>query len=219
MVGPVEFRTKVADLLSRRRRLRVEDASLVPSAVLLLFYEKDRRLHLLLTKRTDRVAHHKGQMSFPGGARDPADRSLLATALRESAEEIGLRTHSVEILGALDDTPTVASNYIITPYVGYLSSPPELTLCREEVDEVVELPLDALSDSDYPNNEFLVCDGGPQRVPGYRYDGHIIWGATARLISQFLDLMKGEAGAPVAGCAAHHSTLVLGADTPGMQSP
>lgn len=190
--SPVDFKSVVAALLQKRARAEAGDSDLIPSAVLMPIYEKDGRLHLLFTKRTERVAHHKGQISFPGGARDPGDRSLLDTALRESSEEIGLDPSTVEVLGALDDTPTVASNYVITPYVGFLSAPPALELSREEVDRVIELPLEALLNHRKPAHERMEEAGVIREVPGYRCSGHFIWGATARLVTQFLDVVRPE---------------------------
>src|SRR3990172_13210494 len=185
----LEFKHKVARVLQSRRRKQAVCSGFGLSAVLVPFYEKEGKVHLLFTKRTDRVAHHKSQISFPVGAKDPGDRTLLQTALRESAEEIGLDVTTVEVLGALDDTPTVASKYVITPYVAALNGPPLLTVNREEVEEVIELPFEALHDDRNPRNERLVVDGVPRQVMAYRYDGHVIWGATASMLKQFLALV------------------------------
>ena len=189
----LEFKHKVARVLQSRRRKQAVCSGFGLSAVLVPFYEKEGKVHLLFTKRTDRVAHHKSQISFPGGAKDPGDRTLLQTALRESAEEIGLDVAAVEVLGALDDTPTMASKYVITPFVAALNGSPLLTVNREEVEEVIELPLEALLEGRNPRNERLVVDGGATRqVMAYRYDGHVIWGATASVLKQFLDLARLE---------------------------
>src|SRR3972149_6299581 len=188
----LEFKHKVARVLQSRRRKQAVCSGFGLSAVLVPFYEKEGKVHLLFTKRTDRVAHHKSQISFPGGVKDPRDRTLLQTALRESVEEIGLDVATVEVLGALDDTPTVVSKYVITPYVAALNGPPLLTVNREEVEEVIELPFEALHDDRNPRNERLVVDGVPRQVMAYRYDGHVIWGATASMLKQFLDLARLE---------------------------
>ena len=188
----LEFKHKVARVLQSRRREQVVCSGFELSAVLMPFYEKEGKVHLLFTMRTDRVAHHKSQISFPGGAKDPRDRTLLQTALRESAEEIGLDVTTVEVLGALDDTPTVVSKYVITPYVAALNGPPLLTVNREEVEEVIELPFEALLDGRNPRDERLVVDGAPRQVMAYCYDGHVIWGATASMLKQFLDLVRPE---------------------------
>src|SRR5262245_56549999 len=90
-----------------------------PAAVLVPFLEKEGETYLLFTRRTESVRDHKGQISFPGGARDPGDPSLRETALRETEEEIGVPRHAVEVLGELDDYVTV-TNYMITPYVGII---------------------------------------------------------------------------------------------------
>lgn len=201
----LEFKHKVARVLQSRRREQSVCSGFELSAVLMPFYEKEGKVHLLFTKRTDRVAHHKSQISFPGGAKDPRDRTLLQTALRESAEEIGLDVTAVEVLGALDDTPTVGSKYVITPYVAALNGPPLLTVNREEVQEVIELPFEALLDGRNPRDERLVVDGVPRQVMAYRYDGHVIWGATASMLKQFLDLMRPELEGPVRSAPASES--------------
>lgn len=202
----LEFKRKVAGVLQSRRREQVVCSGFGLSAVLMPFYEKEGKVHLLFTKRTDRVAHHKSQISFPGGAKDTRDRTLLQTALRESAEEIGLDVATVEVLGALDDTPTMVSKYVITPYVAALNGPLLLTVNREEVEEVIELPFEALLDGSNPRNERLVVDGAPRQVMAYRYDGHVIWGATASVLKQFLDLARPELEGPVRSAPACESS-------------
>ncbi|MDO8473374.1 MAG: CoA pyrophosphatase [Dehalococcoidia bacterium] len=183
-----DFKGKVERLL--RCRQPASGASLlVPSAVLMPFFEKDGQIHLLFTRRTRHVAHHKSQVSFPGGARDRGDATLLDTALRESAEEVGLDPHAVEILGVLNDVPTIASPYVITPYVGFVGSLPKLSLCREEVDHIIEVPLDTLLDDRYPRDECLEVEGIPRKVMAYRHGEDVIWGATARIVKQFVDIL------------------------------
>ena len=118
----------------KKRLQRKDDMSL--SAVLVPFYREEGEYHILLTRRSNTVAYHKGQISFHGGAWESDDDSLLHTALRESWEEIGLEAGAVQVLGELDDVATVTSNFIISPFVVLLTSPYEFQICREETEEI-----------------------------------------------------------------------------------
>lgn len=187
-LSPADFKGKVAGLLQSRTPTS-SVCQFVPSAVLMPFFERDGRIHLLFTRRTGQVARHKGQVSFPGGVKEPGDITLLNTALRESAEEVGLDPGVVEILGVLDDVPTVSTEYVITPYVGFLNRPPAIELCREEVDCVFDVPLDKLLERGALHDECIEVEGVPRKVMAYRHDGHVIWGATARIVRQFTDIV------------------------------
>lgn len=183
-----EFKKRAAGLLQSRMPVSI-DRHLVPAAVLMPFFEKDGKIHLLFTKRAGQVARHKRQVSFPGGVKESCDMTLLDTALRESAEEVGLDPGGVEILGVLDDVPTVATDYVITPYVGFLDRAPSITLCREEVDCVFDVGLDTLLESGALHDVCIEEEGVPRKVMAYKYDGHVIWGATARIVRQFTDML------------------------------
>ena len=104
--------------LSRRQKQYIVDASRVPSAVLLPIYYKQGQYYILFTKRTEKVKDHRGQISFPGGANELEDLTLLDTALRECEEEIGLDAGAVEVLGELDEMLTLHTNYLVSPFVG-----------------------------------------------------------------------------------------------------
>ncbi|MBI4294737.1 MAG: CoA pyrophosphatase [Chloroflexi bacterium] len=158
----------------------------MPAAVLLPLFDKEGHYHLLLTKRTQHLAHHKGQICFPGGACQPEDQAPLTTALREAAEELGLLASDVEVLGRLDDTSTLSSNFLITPFVGVIPYPYRFLVNGDEIEELIEIPLIALlsSTSFYEGSAESSTPG-----PCYRYGGHVIWGATARILGQFLGLL------------------------------
>jgi 8-oxo-dGTP pyrophosphatase MutT (NUDIX family) len=117
------MKEKIRRALATREKKVISDSSLTDSAVLVPLFEKDGRCHIVFTKRTDHLTHHKGQISFPGGGRHQEDRSLLETALRESREEIGLKESDVDVLGELDDAATVTSLYRIVPFVGIIPYP------------------------------------------------------------------------------------------------
>lgn len=190
MILPVaEFKNTVSRVLRDRQREIFHSAALAPAAVLVPLLQKDSRVNLLFTKRTDTVAYHKGQISFPGGMRDPGDASLLDTALRESREEVGLEVAPEDILGVLDDTPTIASNFVITPYVAFLDRPVDLNVNHAEVREVLQVPLDVLLHSS-PREEIQSHDGQPLTVYYYQYGEEVIWGATGRVVKHFLDLVR-----------------------------
>jgi len=160
------------------------------AGVLLLHYQKAGADHILFTKRTSRVEHHKGEISFPGGARDPEDGSILATALRETAEELGVRAPDVEVLGELDDISTLSSRFIISPFVGTIPHSYGFRPSAIEIAEVLEVPVATLRDPAHVRVDFPVR-GGSYPTLAYLYGENVIWGATARILKQFLDLVYG----------------------------
>ena len=176
---------KLKELLSRRPKKRITDDKLVPAAVLLPIYFKEGECHILFTRRTDNVKTHKRQISFPGGAHQGGE-SLLDTALRESAEEIGLAPDQVKILGELDDTVTSVSDYIVSPFVGVVPWPYDFQVDGWETDEIIEAPVSSLLDEDSWQHKTEVIDGRKVTAYFYHYRGDVIWGATARILHQFL---------------------------------
>ncbi|MBL8096082.1 MAG: CoA pyrophosphatase [Anaerolineales bacterium] len=160
-----------------------------PAAVLMPLYLDHGVWHLLLTQRTDTVSTHKGQVAFPGGRADPEDRDAVHTALRETEEEIGLAPDSVDVLGYLDDLITV-TRYRVTPVVARIEWPVPLRLSTHELSAVFGVPVDWLAD---PATRVIEYRDPP--VPGPRlevihwpYNGFDIWGATARMILNLLDV-------------------------------
>ncbi len=176
--------------LSRRQKSHIGDARRVPSAVLVPVYYKQGEYYILFTKRTERVQDHKGQISFPGGACEEEDETLVNTALRECAEEIGLPAEAVELLGELDDTATITSGYIISPFVAVIPWPYPFKVDPTEVEEIIEVPISALLDKDCLRQETEVRDGQAVTAYYYHYQGRVIWGATARILNQFLDIVS-----------------------------
>jgi 8-oxo-dGTP pyrophosphatase MutT (NUDIX family) len=169
----------------------IEDDPLVAkAAVLLLIFEHEGRAHVVFQKRTDHVRDHKGQISFPGGAQDPGDDDLLFTALRETHEEIGVRPEHVEVLGQLDDMITV-SNFRVTPFVGWLAAYPyPWRFSDEEVAYLLEVPLDHLRDPANLVPDRRVINGREYVFQSYEWGQDLIWGATARMLGNFLDLLR-----------------------------
>jgi 8-oxo-dGTP pyrophosphatase MutT (NUDIX family) len=183
-----ELKKRIDAALTDRPRRVVERDGLVPAAVLLLLIDRGEP-QILFTKRSERVAHHKGQISFPGGIVETRDGSRLETALRECREEIGLPPESVEILGTLDDTETQATQFVITPFVGLVPKPVAWRPDGEEIEQVLELPLAGLMDPASFRVEIWNRGGQPTPVYFYECQGQVVWGATARILKQFLDLL------------------------------
>lgn len=182
------MKQRLRQALFLRKKRRIVDTSQVSAAVLLPIYWKQGQYYLLFTKRTEKVKEHKGQISFPGGGYQQEDGTLLATALRECAEEIGLAASEIEILGELDDVATLTSSYIVSPFVALIPWPYSLKLDRWEVEEILEVPILALLDRDSLRQGTEVMDGETITSYFYCYQGRVIWGATARILYQFLDI-------------------------------
>jgi len=144
-------------------------------------------VHAVFTERRAELSRHPGEISFPGGRRDPGDPDLWTTALRESEEEIGLPRDAVEVLGALIPVPTFVTNYAIYPFVGLIERDFAWVIAEAEVGRVLELRLDALREG-YARRR-LVRRGVPFRTDTYLVGDHLIWGATARIVGDLLARM------------------------------
>ena len=163
------------------------------AAAVLLPITDHREPHLLFTKKTASVPHHQGQFSFPGGVVEQADASRVETALREAWEEIRLPASAVEVLGLLDDTETRATPFIITPVVGIVTDHVDFVPDGREIERVLEVPLRVLRDPAIFHTETWERNGEPHLVYFYRVsEEDVIWGATARILRQFLRLLSGE---------------------------
>ena len=172
-------------LLSPQEATKLDVLGRTDAAVLVPLYLDGGELHGVFTKRREDLRRHAGEISFPGGRYDEGEPSLQATALREAEEEIGLPRDAVEIVGALQPTPTIATGYAIYPFVGLIEPGREWTLSAREVAEVLELSLAALRDG-YVRQR-LVRRGLPIRTDTYVVDDRLIWGATARILSDLFD--------------------------------
>jgi 8-oxo-dGTP pyrophosphatase MutT (NUDIX family) len=181
------WKQDITKILSSRQRHVVRREGYRPSAVLVPIYEKDGEYYIVLTKRTQDLLYHKGQISFPGGAYDKEDGDLAATALREAFEETGIRAEDVEILGILDDQATYTSKFVITPFVGAIPHPYKFRVNRREVEKLIEAPVAALLNPSSYEPETLDEKGKSYPWGNYRYGGDQITGITARILKQFLD--------------------------------
>jgi 8-oxo-dGTP pyrophosphatase MutT (NUDIX family) len=172
-------------LLSPEEAIALDVRGRTDAAVLVPLYVKDSELHAVFTKRRDDLRRHPGEISFPGGRYDEGENDLLATALREAHEEIGLPPDAVEIVGALQPTPTIATGYAVYPFVGLIEPGRTWTLSAREVAEVIELPLRSLL-SGYARRR-LIRRGLPIRTDTYLVGENLIWGATARILADLFD--------------------------------
>ena len=157
------------------------------AGVLLPLFVRDARLWIVFTKRTESVEHHRGQISFPGGGEEPGDATLYHTALRETEEELGVRPEDVLPLGRLSPIYTV-TNFYVEPFVGAIPQPYEFRPAEAEIADVLEVPVPALLDplilekKPFPGREELVLY--------YHYEESVIWGATARILSELLAALE-----------------------------
>jgi 8-oxo-dGTP pyrophosphatase MutT (NUDIX family) len=188
--------SKIKDILAHREIKRVsvdsplmaEGSSPARAGVLIPLFCKDDAYHCLFTRRTDKVKRHKGEISFPGGIYDASDADMVATALREAHEEIGLNPRDVELLGALDEIMTM-SDFIVSPFVGLIPYPYPFVPSHEEIDEIIILPLSGFLKAGVLSEEYRTYQGRTEKVSLYNLGGYVIWGATAKILRQFLDLI------------------------------
>jgi 8-oxo-dGTP pyrophosphatase MutT (NUDIX family) len=177
-------------------RPRPGDRSDLPSpcphegAVLLLVYRRHGDLVLPLTRRTDKLEMHKGQISLPGGAREAQDRDLKQTALRETCEELGIPGRSIEVLGPLTPLFIPVSSFCVYPYVGYARRAPSLRPDVDEVAEAIEVSVKHLLAPATRQVEIHCRDNQRFEVPAYAAGAHRIWGATAMILAEFLALLR-----------------------------
>jgi 8-oxo-dGTP pyrophosphatase MutT (NUDIX family) len=176
-----------ARLPGRARRV-VAPGPLVRAAVLVPIVDHGEAF-LVFAQRSERVGQHAGQISFPGGRIDAADPDDLHAALREAEEEVGLPPSAVEPLGMLDDTETFATQYVITPWVGVVRAPVAWQPDGHEIEKVIEVPVAALLAEGCFRVEQWERSGITRDVYFYEYQGTTIWGATARILKQYLDLV------------------------------
>lgn len=167
-----------------------DEPHLPRAAVLLPLYDTGNEPHIVFTKRSELVEHHKGQISFPGGAHDAEDPDLAHTAVRETFEEIGVSMDHVELLGQLDEMITI-SNFLVRPFVGRITEPGPYPFAHSEIEvaEILEVPLSHLRDESNVLAEQRVYQGRDVTMYSYTFRDHVIWGATARILHQFLDLL------------------------------
>ena len=178
---------RIQEKLAVVKKRTVKDKVVAEAAVLMPLYERRSQLHLLLTRRTQQVSTHKGDISFPGGVREHGDTSLSKTALRETHEEVGIDPGYVRILGEFHQYLAI-SKVSVTPFVGFIEEGFSLRPSRREVAAVLEVPLKFFSET-VPTVEKRWRNGRVRRIYFYDFQGEVIWGLTARIIKDFLDFI------------------------------
>ena len=174
----------------QQQTYKYADVPYKKAAVLIPLFFKNGETQLLFTQRTWKVETHKGQISFPGGMVDDTDSSLQETALRETWEEMGIKSSDVNVLGKTDKFLT-NTNFMVTPYVGYFPYPYEYIINSDEIDRVIEIPLSHLIKPEIFEIKPWVRDGIKWNIHYYNYNGDIIWGVTGFLLSNFLSIVFG----------------------------
>lgn len=171
-----------------------------PAAVLVPFFEKGGVPFLLLTRRSEGVQRHQGEIAFPGGCREQSDADLFETALRECREEIGLHPEAVTLIGRLDDHETV-TGFSVTPFVSRISYPCSFHLDRQEVTDLIEVPFFFFMNPDHCRERTILFRGKSRTIRSFLYAGNDIWGATAEMTHRLVLRMEEVVGAQKEGSA------------------
>jgi 8-oxo-dGTP pyrophosphatase MutT (NUDIX family) len=182
------FLEKLASLLQKRQRKVIKKEGLRSAAVLVPFFEKEGQPYLLLTKRSDGVQRHRGEIAFPGGRSELQDAGLFETALRECREEIDLDPADVKLIGALDDHETV-TGFCVSPFVGRIPYPYPFLLDPKEIKGLIEVPFQFLLDPENRRHRTIMFQDKPRNIFSYVYQDHDIWGATAEMIKGLVEIV------------------------------
>ena len=187
---PFSPRINALEAIRNYRARSVVAEGFRPAAVLVLIQETQLEHYVTLIERAATLCLHSGEIAFPGGSLAAEDKDALAAALRESQEEIRIDPENVQIIGQLDQV-TVAKRYLVTPFVGVVLSPYNVRPNEEEVRCVVSVPVSALLEPDCFSVELYEADSRPRIIYHFRYKTLDIWGATARILKQLLEMAYG----------------------------
>lgn len=160
------------------------------AGVILLLFPHQNEIWSVLTKRQVYEGNHSGQVSFPGGKVEPEDISLVSTALREAEEEIGINRNEIEILGSLTPLYIPVSGIVVFPSVGYINYKPDFNPDPHEVDYLIEFPLHLLFESVTKDSEMYESGNRKGIVPFFNISGNHVWGATAMILSELIEILK-----------------------------
>ncbi len=167
-------------------RVNIDEAKL--AAVMCIFYPKDRKPYILLTRRKETLYDHGGEISLPGGSKEDRDNDLLGTALREVEEELGLNLTNTDVIGELSEVFTFSSDFVISPFLALVKTRPNLESISSEVSYVLEVDFNRLLDPSKYGEDQRSFGGKNYTVPYYDYEGEVIWGATAQIIDQLVKI-------------------------------
>jgi 8-oxo-dGTP pyrophosphatase MutT (NUDIX family) len=179
----------IKQIMSSYSPKRLIDDGSAKGAVMVPIYEKEDKLFMIFTKRTQELSSHKGQISFPGGKIEEQDKTLFDCAVRETFEEIGIEKSSVNLLGELDQIKTFGSNVLLSPFVCRITYPFKLKINELEVEEVIEVPISELFNrSNWDVKKIMLANIKERHVYYFFYQNWTIWGATGRIVNQFIEL-------------------------------
>ena len=181
-----EILSIIKPALSEKPYLPADAASAIPAAVLVIIHYHDDKPHVFLTRRSSSLKAHRGEISFPGGRYADGDGTLLATALRETEEEVGIAFAPDQVAGSLRAVRTMTSNHFIVPFVTIQDMLPRHRIATSEVEAVIDAPLIETLKSIEPDTEHYRLARDAYK---FTYGGNVIWGATARILKQLNDLL------------------------------
>jgi 8-oxo-dGTP pyrophosphatase MutT (NUDIX family) len=165
------------------------------AAVFVLFTETENGAAVLLIRRPRDTGRHRGEWAFPGGVREAEDASLLSTAYRETEEELGIPADAIERWGELDPVSTVGTGFLVWPFTGKVAADFALAPSAREVDEVAMMPVETFTAPHMRRSISLRRDGAQRELRAYASEGRVVWGATARILSQIFDDAPGQRAA------------------------
>jgi len=171
-------------------RFSMDASNARKGGVLLLLSKQKEQLHITLIKRVEDGGAHSGQISFPGGKNEDFDADIVATAKRETHEEVGIAPDKIEILGSLSSLYIPVSNYLVFPAVGCIKEQPHFKADPKEVHEILNIPLEYFLSEKYKKTEKISARNYIIDAPCYQINGHTIWGATAMILSEFMEIVK-----------------------------
>jgi len=161
------------------------------SAVMMLFYPKNEQAHLVLIKRNAYLGIHSSQISFPGGKAEPEDGGLAETAVRETFEEVGVAPYDIDVIMPFTEIYIPPSNFLVAPFLGLSLTEPAFKPNPDEVVEIIQLSLDVfLDDSIVIETDMQTSYSQMIKVPAFKVDEHIVWGATAMILSELKETIK-----------------------------
>ena len=190
MNGKLPGRISHEIMMVKPRYKSIEKKASTPAAVLILLFPIKDKWHFFLTKRTNNVEHHKGQISLPGGMLEKGE-SHKEAAIRETFEELGVQSEDINIIGPLTPLYIPISNFKIFPFVGWINSTPDLKIQSKEVSKVFSPSILSLMDPQTKKIKDSILLGQKVKIPFFNLKNEVVWGATSMIISEFKNILKG----------------------------
>ncbi len=171
--------------------LHIDESTVKKAGVMALFYPKEGKTYFVLIHRKTYQGVHSNQVGFPGGKYESQDKDLIATALRETEEEIGVKALDIQVLKSLSKVYIPPSNYYVFPFIGIVSYSPHFVRQIEEVEAILEIPLTEFMDDRIVSKQKVTTSyANKMEVPAYLINGYTVWGATAMMLSEVRELLK-----------------------------